>query len=148
MGDAGSWKYTSGSPNELWSFGEEVYEILKYYLEIREKIRPYVNELMEEAHTKGTPLMRPMFYDYPEQKEMWNIEDQYLFGADIVVAPVLYSGCSRRQIYLPEGEWCDIHTGEVLQGGNTYMVEAPIQKIPVFVRKERYPMLTLKNIRN
>lgn len=101
-------------------------------------IRPYVNELMEEAHTKGTPLMRPMFYDYPEQEEMWNMEDQYLFGLDMVVAPVLYEGCQTRQIYLPEGEWCDIHTGEIFQGENSYTVDTPVQKIPVYVRKERY----------
>lgn len=146
MGDAGSWKYTSGSPNELWSFGDEVYEILKHYLEIREQIRPYVNELMEEAHTKGTPLMRPMFYDYPDRKEMWDMEDQYLFGSDMVVAPVLYEGSRERQVYLPEGEWCDIHTGEIFQGGNTYTVNTPIQTIPVYVRKERYlRIITLFN---
>lgn len=82
--------------------------------------------------------MRPMFYDYPEQKEMWNMEDQYLFGPDMVVAPVLYEGCQTRQIYLPEGEWCDIHTGEIFQGENSYTVDTPVQKIPVYVRKERY----------
>ena len=82
--------------------------------------------------------MRPMFYDYPEQEEMWNMEDQYLFGPDMVVAPVLYEGCQTRQIYLPEGEWCDIHTGDVFQGENSYTVDTPVQKIPVYVRKERY----------
>ena len=70
-GDAKSWKYTSGSPNEVWSYGEEIYEICRKYMFIRERMRPYLQEQMERAHEYGTPVMRPLFYDYPEDPAVW-----------------------------------------------------------------------------
>ena len=87
------------------AYGEEVYEICKKYMELREKMRPYVRSLMEAAHEKGTPVMRPLFYDFPEDKKAWEVEDEYMFGPDVLVAPVLYEGIREREVYLPEGNW-------------------------------------------
>ena len=91
LGTTGGGKMNSGAENEVWSYGEEVYEICKKYMELRETLRPYVRGLMKEAHEKGTPVMRPLFYDFPDDPKTWEIEDQYMFGSDILVAPILYA---------------------------------------------------------
>ena len=69
LGTTGGGKHISGAENEVWSYGEEVYEICRKYMELREKMRPYVKTLMQDAHEKGTPIMRPLFYDFPEDKK-------------------------------------------------------------------------------
>ena len=75
---------------------------------LREKLRPYTRKLMEEAHEKGTPVMRTLFYMYPQDKKCWDIEDEYLYGPDILVAPILEAGQKTREVYLPAGEnWTD-----------------------------------------
>ena len=83
---------TSGQDNEVWSFGEDNYEILKKYLFIRERLRPYIRSCMEQASKTGAPVMRPLFFDFAEDKESWNVEDAYMFGPDLLVAPVMEAG--------------------------------------------------------
>jgi alpha-D-xyloside xylohydrolase len=89
-------------------------------------------EQMEQAHLKGTPVMRPLFYDFPDDKAVWDIEDEYMFGPDYLVAPILYEGKRERQIYLPNGNWTDFFSGEKYKGGSTITIAAPLDKIPVF----------------
>lgn len=128
----------SGAANEVWSYGEEVYEILKKLLFARERIRPYVTEQMKQAHEKGTPVMRPLFYDFPEDADCWDIEDEYMFGPEILVAPVLYEGMRERDVYLPAGTvWVDTDTEAEYEGGQTVKCDAPLDKIPVFVKKSK-----------
>ena len=79
-----------------------------------------------------TPLMRTMFFEFPEDEACWNCADQYMFGARYLVAPVLYEGMRARSVYLPAGRWKNIHTGEELAGGRTVTAEAPLDVIPVF----------------
>lgn len=129
---------TSGQDNEVWSFGEENYEILKKYLLIRERLRPYVRECMRAAADTGAPVMRPLFYDFPEDKASWEVEDSYMFGPDLLVAPVMEAGMTERRVYLPEGaSWTNAWTGEVFDGGRTVTVAAPLDVIPVMVRNGR-----------
>ena len=131
----GSFALQSGADNELWSFGEKAYEIMKKYIELREKMRPYVRSLMEEAHEKGTPVMRTMFYEFPEDEACWELKDQYMFGADILAAPVVNENMYERSVYLPSGaSWTDMHSGEVYDGGAFVQVPAPLDKMPVFLR--------------
>ena len=126
---------TSGQDNEVWSFGEDNYEILKKYLFIREKLRPYIRECMERAHTKGEPVMRPLFFDFFTDLKSWDIDDEYMFGPDILVAPILSEGAESRKVYLPEGaKWRESSTGRVYDGGQTATANAPIDIIPVFIR--------------
>ena len=126
----------SGAANEVWSYGEEVYEICRKYMELRERMRPYTRRVMEEAHEKGTPVMRPLFYMYPGDARCWEIEDAYFFGPDVLVAPVLYPGAVSRSVYLPEGErWIEYASGKEYEGGKEYLAEAPLDTIPVFLRK-------------
>jgi alpha-D-xyloside xylohydrolase len=124
----------SGGDNEVWSFGEEAYEICKKYLFLRERMRPYTEKTMTQAHEKGTPVMRPLFYGYPQDSQAWEVEDQYLYGDDILVAPVMYAGQTSRKVYLPEGAvWTNVWTREEFMGGQTILVDAPLDSIPLFV---------------
>lgn len=135
-GTTGGATCLSGADNEVWSFGEEAYEILKDYLFLRERIKPYVKSLMEKAHIDGTPVMRPLFYDFPEDSVAWEVEDAYMFGPDLLIAPILYAEMRARKVYLPAGtEWVNAWTGEVVAGNQTIEVDAPIEQIPCFVRK-------------
>lgn len=134
---SGSGRYPSGAPNEVWSYGEEAYEIFKEYMMIRERLRPYVREIMRQAHEKGTPPMRPVFYDFPDDERAWEIDDEYMLGPDILVAPVLYEGRRSRDVYLPSGsDWKDAWTERILSGGERVRCDAPIDRIPLFVRSE------------
>ncbi len=134
LGTTGGGKHISGAENEVWSYGDEVYEICKKYMNLREKMRPYVRKLMKAAHEKGTPIMRPLFYDFPEDKIAWEIEDEYMFGPDLLVAPILYADARERKVYLPDGMWRNICNGEMYQGKQRITVAAPIDQIPVFVK--------------
>jgi alpha-D-xyloside xylohydrolase len=139
MGTEGGAACVSGADNEIWSYSEEVYSICKRYIFLREKLRPYIAKQMEAAHERGSPVIRPLFYDFPEDKSAWEIEDQYLFGPDFLVAPVLYQGVRERELYLPAGKtgaeaWTDVWTGETYRGGGKIRVDAPLDRIPVFSR--------------
>lgn len=123
----------SGADNEVWSYGEEVYGICKKYLGIREGMRGYTRELHRQAHEKGDPIMRPMWYEFPGDAKAWDCEDQYMFGERYLVAPVLEPGMQRRGVYLPEGRWRGVDGGEC-EGGRVVEVETPLEVMPVFER--------------
>lgn len=137
FGTTGGAACCSGAANEVWSYGEEVYEICKKYMGYREQMRPYTRKLMKEAHEKGTPVMRTLFYMYPKDASCWEVEDEYMYGPDVLVAPVLHAGATKRKVYLPKGEtWIEsFGTGEY-QGGQWIETDAPLDVIPVFVRKK------------
>lgn len=126
----------SGADNEAWSFGEKAYEICKKYLRIREKMKPYITDIMAGAHEKGTPVIRPLFYDFSEDKAAWEIEDEYMFGPDVLVAPIMHAKTYARKLYLPHGKWIEFETGATYDGGAWIEAEAPIERIPVFIRKD------------
>ena len=129
----------SGQDNEVWSFGEDIYEILSKYLKLRESLRPYIKQQMEIAHEKGTPVMRPLMYDFSDDECAWEVEDEYMFGSKYLVCPVMEAGARSRTVYLPvlaDGErWVDAATGTEYDGGQTVTVAAPLEQIPVFERK-------------
>lgn len=134
-GTTGGASCVSGAPNEVWSYGEEVEKILSSYLFLRERMRPYVTERMREAHEKGTPVMRPLFYDFPKDNHCWDVEDQYLFGPSVLVKPITDAGCRETSVYLPAGaKWTNAWTGETFDGGQTVTAAAPIAQIPLFTR--------------
>ncbi len=135
---------TSGQDNEVWSFGEENTPILCKFLFIRERLRPYIRSLMKAAHETGAPVMRPLFYDFPQDRNAWLTEDAYMFGPDLLVAPVMEAGASERRIYLPAGAvWKDAYTGQVYTGGQNVTVPAPLDVIPVMLRDGAdYPIYT------
>lgn len=126
----------TGAPNEIWSYGEENEKIFTKYIFIRERLKPYIKELMAEAHEIGTPPMRPLFYDFDSDLKAWEIDDEYMLGSDLLVAPIIYENEYSRKVYLPKGaSWVDVWTGDEYEGGNTALCDAPLDKIPLFVRK-------------
>jgi len=126
----------TGADNEVWSYGEEAYEIFVKYIGIREQMRDYTRRLMKEAHEEGTPVMRTLFYEFPEDTACWNIYDEYMYGDKLLVAPVCHEHAMARQVYLPASTtWQEAATGKEYAGGKVYDVEAPLDRIPVFIRK-------------
>jgi alpha-D-xyloside xylohydrolase len=126
----------SGGPNEVWSYGNEVYAIVAEILELRERIKPYVLEQMTWAAKSGAPPMRPLFFDFPDDATAWTIEDQYMFGPSVLVAPVTSFGARSRDLYLPEGPvWTDAASNERFSGGQWTNVAAPLERIPIFLRE-------------
>ena len=137
LSTTGGGKCVSGAPNELWSFGEEAYTILEKYLRLRERLRPYTRGLMSAAHTSGSPIIRPLFYDFPADEKTWAIEDAYMFGPDVLVAPILFEGQRARDVYLPSGtRWISHGSGEVFDGGQVVNESAPLDHLPVFFREK------------
>lgn len=135
LSNHGGGKMLSGGPNEVWSYGEEIYNICTKYMFLRERMKPYIKSLMEAAHQRGTPVMRTLFYEFPADCQCWEVEDEYLFGPDLLVAPVMEAGLTQRPVYLPAGaQWTNAWTGDVHDGGQTVLVDAPIDTIPLFLR--------------
>ncbi|KAF7713494.1 Alpha-D-xyloside xylohydrolase [Penicillium ucsense] len=133
----------SGSNNEIWSYGEEIYEICKNFIEVREHLREYTRGLMREAHGKGTPVMRTLFYEFPDDPKAWDVETEYMFGSRYLVAPVLVAGQRTAQVYLPAGAkwklWSRLASSKedaskTWDGGITVEVDCPIETMPVFCR--------------
>lgn len=124
-----------GGPNEIWSFGEEAYEIIRELLFLRERLKPYILKGMQRAHEEGVPMMRPLFFDFPTDREVYRIEDEYMFGPDLLVAPVVEEGVRMRRVYLPEGaRWVDPYSGVAHEGGRWVNADAPLSHIPIFLR--------------
>ncbi len=127
----GGYLYT-GQSNELWSYGEENYRIMKKYYDIRISMHDYIKQLYDEASENGSPLIRTMFYEFPDDKKCWELQDQYMFGSEYLVAPIFHLSEFEREVYLPEGRWEDTRDGKVYEGGQTVLAAAPIDSIPAF----------------
>ena len=124
----------TGQPNELWSYGEKNYAIMKKYYDIRISLHDYIKKLYDEASENGSPLIRTMFYEFPEDAACWELKDQYMFGEKYLVAPIFHLNQFEREVYLPAGQWKLTSTGEVFAGGRIVKVDAPIEYTPVFER--------------
>ena len=133
-GYGGGYLYT-GRPNEIWSYGPEAQKIMEKQIKLRESLIPYTSKVMKEAAKNGSPVMRTMFYEFPDDEKCWELKDQYMFGSEYLVAPVLKAGATSREVYLPAGKWENINTKEVIEGGRSITVAAPIDQIPVFLKK-------------
>ena len=138
-GTTGGYFCASGADNEVWSYGPEAFEICKKYLRLREEMRDYTRKLMEEAHTKGLPLMRAMFVEFPDDPVCWELEEQYMYGDKYLVAPILNLGQRARKVYLPSG--CDWRLSDgsqqIFSGGQWTEIRAPLDTMPVFERVRR-----------
>lgn len=131
---AGEVREGTGADNEVWSYGEEAEKIMVKFIHVRELMKDYIRGIMKEAHEKGTPVMRTLFYEFPDDN-CWDIYDEYMFGNEILVAPICHEHETRREVYLPKGHsWTSAHNGEVYEGGKTYNIDAPIDTIPVFLK--------------
>ncbi|WNB18849.1 glycoside hydrolase family 31 protein [Marivirga arenosa] len=121
--------------SEPWAFGEEVEEISRNYINLRYKLMPYIYSAFYEAHESGIPVARSLAIYYPHDDKIYNslYENQYLFGANILVAPVS-SEVNLAKVYLPEGEWYDLYDDKFYHGKQEIIAECPIEKLPAFVK--------------
>ena len=135
---AGEVREPTGAANEIWSYGDEAYEIMKHFIDIREKIRDYTRSLMEEASETGAPVIRTLFYEFPGDEKTWSIKDEYMYGGNLLVAPICHKGQIKRSVYLPKGcKWICAFTGKEYDGGEEIMADAPLDRLPVFYRTDR-----------
>jgi len=133
------------SKNEPWNLGGDSYRHIREAMFLRQRLRPYVMKQMALASAKGIPPMRPVFFDFERSDpKTAEIEDQFLFGPDLLVAPITRFKQRSRQVYLPaEIDWTDAWTGKKLKGGQTVKADAPIEHIPVYVRGDKPELLKL-----
>jgi alpha-glucosidase len=127
-------KVIDGYDQEPWRFGKFYEDIIRKYLKLRYRLLPFLYTTLEEAHRTGVPLFRPLVLTYQDDTNTFNLDDQFMVGDDLLVAPVLKPDVTRRLVYLPKGVWYDYWTNRKYQGGGVISVEAPLETVPMFVR--------------
>lgn len=124
-----------GSMNqEPWLFGEEVLNIYRKYVELRYELIPYFYDLCRECAKTGLPILRPLVMHYENDINVRNLNDEFLVGEHLLVAPVVEQGAVKRMVYLPEGIWYDYRTHDVYEGNEFYLADAPLDTCPIFVK--------------
>ncbi len=117
-----------------WAWGDVVLDAVREALELRYRLLPYIASAFMRASETGEPVQRPLVFDHQYDATVRELDDQYLFGRDLLVAPVTAAGTTARQVYLPEGDWYDWHTGAHVGGKRWLLVDTPMDRIPVFAR--------------
>jgi hypothetical protein len=124
------------TPREPWYYDDETVRIAKYYFDLRWALHDYLLAAAKLAREEGVPMWRPLLYEFPNDPATYNIDDEFLLGSDLLVAPIL-SESGERPVYLPSGEWVNAWTKEKLTGPKTLTVQPALAEIPVFIRAER-----------
>ena len=120
---------------EPWTFDKETEEINKKYIKLRYKILPYLYDSMWEGEKTGAPIIRPLLFNYQDDKKTYEINDEFLCGDNILVAPIVEQGSKQRLVYLPKGnKWIDFWTNEIHDGGEYIIKEAPLDICPIFIK--------------
>ncbi|HYG59227.1 MAG TPA: TIM-barrel domain-containing protein, partial [Symbiobacteriaceae bacterium] len=119
---------------EPWSFGPEVEAICRKFINLRYRLLPFFYTLFEEAHRTGRPIMRPLVLEHQDDPETYHISDQVLIGRNVLVAPICQPGATRRMVYLPEGTWYNLFTGERFEGRQHILAQAALDTVPLFIR--------------
>lgn len=135
IGNKGGGLRTSGSSNEIFSFGKEVEQILTSYTKIRMGLQNYISDLFLQASKKGFPLIRPIFFEYPEDDYSYSEGTQYFFGSDMIICPVTEYKQRKIDVYIPDSNWIDVYKGTYIKKGLN-KVDCPLYKIPVYVKKD------------
>ncbi len=125
----------NGQPQEPWALGPEVEKAIRQLINVRYQLLPYFEQLFVEHRHSGAPLMRPMAWHYASDPTARQLDDQFMFGADILVAPILQRGKSRRAVYLPNGNWFPFDGGPALRGARFHDVEYQWDSTPAFVKQ-------------
>jgi alpha-glucosidase len=117
-----------------WAWGDAVLALVREAIELRYRLLPYLYAAFLRASETGAPVQRPLVFDHQYDATVRDIDDEYLFGPDLLVAPVIESGQTARQVYLPAGDWYDWHTDALAGGQRFVLVETPMDRIPLFAR--------------
>jgi alpha-glucosidase len=127
-------KVIDGYDQEPWRFGKYYEDIIRKYLKLRYQLLPFLYTTLEEAHRSGTPLFRPLMLNYQDDPNTYNLDDEFMIGEDLLVAPIVRPDVTERLVYLPKGIWYDFWTNKKYPGGTMVRVEAPLETAPMFVR--------------
>ena len=127
-------KVIDGYDQEPWRFGKYYEDIIRKYLKLRYRLLPFLYTTLEEAHRTGVPLFRPLVLNYPDDANTYNLDDEFMIGDDVLVAPIVKPDRTSRLVYLPKGLWYDYWTNKKYEGGNMIRVDAPLETVPMFVR--------------
>jgi hypothetical protein len=119
---------------EPWAKGNEAEEIAVEFIRLRYRLLPYIYSLAWENHRTGMPLARPLFFHDADDPDLSGVSDAFLLGPDILVAPVTAEGVTERDVHLPRGHWVDFWTDCIHTGAEAVLADAPLERIPVFVR--------------
>ena len=119
---------------EPWSYGAAHEIVNREAIELRYRLLPHIYNVMQQASETGLPAMRPLFLEFPSDGRTWDQDDQFMFGSDLVVAPVLRAGDRQRTVYLPAGTWYDFWTGRAYRGESEHSLPVTLRSIPIFVR--------------
>ncbi|HMC23265.1 MAG TPA: TIM-barrel domain-containing protein, partial [Thermoanaerobaculia bacterium] len=126
---------TFGTPDqEPWSYGVDYEKLNRRAIELRYQLLPHIYSAMRDASESGIPAMRPMMLEYPDDEATYGSADQFMFGSDLLIAPVLREGATERGVYLPRGDWYDYWSGERFVGGRGISIPVTLASIPIFVR--------------
>ena len=124
----------ANAPQEPWAFGEPYESAYRTAIEQRYRLLPYLYNLFHEASVNGSPIIRPLFYHYPQDPAVYTVEDVYLVGEALLTAPVSVEGATSRTVYLPAETWIGYWDNKHFVGGRTYEIEAPLEQWPLFIR--------------
>lgn len=124
---------------EPWGYGKNAEIIIKDFMRLRHKMFPYIYTMGYRNYKELLPLMRPMYHTNPQEKESYEVPNQYWFGSEMIVAPITkkadsVSGLGKVEVWLPEGKWIDLFTGDIYNGNRKYTVYRPLNKMPVFCK--------------
>jgi alpha-D-xyloside xylohydrolase len=120
-------------PREPWYFGDEAIRVARWCFAVRDQLQPYLREAARQASEEGTPIWRPLIWEWPDDPQARWCDDQFLLGDEILVAP-LVDEFPDREVYLPAGEWRDAWSEATFTGPTNLVVNVPLEWIPVFVR--------------
>ena len=127
-------KVIDGYDQEPWRFGKYYEDVIRKYLKLRYALLPYLYTSLEEAHRTGVPLFRPLLLNYQDDPSTYSLDDQFMIGEDLLLAPIVKPDVTRRMVYLPAGSWYDYWTNKRYPGGTMISVDAPLDVVPMFVR--------------
>ena len=132
---------------EPWMFGAEAENNCRAAIQLKYQLFPYIYTYAREAHDSGIPIMRALLLEYPNDPETFKTDGQFLFGKELLVAPVVKKGAVTKKVYLPEGEWIDFNNGKTVYEGEQWITyKAPLNTIPLFVKKGSIiPMMPVMN---
>lgn len=127
-------KVIDGYDQEPWRFGKYYEDIIRKYLKLRYRLLPFLYTTLAEANRSGVPLFRPLVLNYQTDSNTLNLDDEFMIGDDLLVAPILQQNQTSRLVYLPEGVWYDYWTNRKQPGGTMIRVDAPLEVVPMFIR--------------
>ena len=120
--------------HEPWRYGAPYEAMVRKYLKLRYRLLPFLYTTLEEAHRTGVPLFRPLLLNFQEDPATVNLDDEFMIGEALLAAPVVRAGERGREVYLPAGLWYDFWTGAPQRGGDLLRVDAPLDRLPLYVR--------------